>query len=172
MLLSTSWQWPQCSDRAPRFSMAMLPSFWDRYFIFHSRDQMCFTKVNHHHNASLQATKKPVAQVLIKNPKLSLFLQTKILIQPLSRVKPKGWCSHSSQQSCSKGQSTGGCRLLSLSMLCCGLQGTGGSLIVLAPCSIGDHGFRTESSPETHRNQECPSWCSSSPSLQWLNCCT
>jgi len=43
-------------------------------------------------NSSSQATKMPVAQVLMKSSRLSL--QTQNLTQPLSLAKPKGWCAH------------------------------------------------------------------------------
>lgn len=122
-------------------------------------------------NTSFQATKKPVAQVLMKNSKLSLFLQTQNLVQPLSRVKPKGCCPHRQP-----GKLLQGPEHWSLSQLypcpCCAVgsreQKSHWYTGTLAPCSIYDHGFKTKSLPGTHRNQECPSRCSSSPPLQWL----
>lgn len=118
---------------------------------FPSQEWSVFYQSKSPPNASLQATKKPVAHILTKNSKLSWFCRHKTWFNLFHRWSPRAAVPTGSQQSCSKGQSIGGCQLLSLS--CCRQQGTEGSLIPLAPCSIGDHGTWTESSPETHRNR-------------------
>ena len=126
-------------------------------------------------NSSSQARKMPVAQVLMKNSKLSL--QTQNPIQPLSLAKPKGWCPRRqpaaapSKAAPRAGASVGaGCH----PCRCCamGAWGTGGSLIAPAHCQVGDSGFGTGAPPETRKNRVCPLWCSSSPPPQQLNCCT
>lgn len=117
-------------------------------------------------NASSQATKMPVVQVLIKNSKLSLFLQTQNPNQPLSLVKPKGWCSRrQSAAEPSEAAPRAGASVGAGSRPCprraAGTWGTGGSLIALGCCHVGDSGFRTGAPPETRKNRACPSWCSS-----------